>query len=148
MFREKLQETTKGERIMGISTNGFVLTETKDIFTTLSTIENVLINLVKRYSNKDVPIFRDDTSRLPIIEYSPNSKFFSFCFKVNNEFRILIVHFDCDCDYSEYGGSKIIWSVNYWGLAEEIVLSICKEMKQFGKVFYEANDYDSEVVEV
>ena len=60
----------------------------------------------------------------------------------------MTVHFDCDSDYSEYGDSKIIWSVNYWGLAEEIILAICKEMKQFGQVFYEANDCDGEIVEV
>jgi hypothetical protein len=59
-----------------------------------------------------------------------------------------MIQFDCDSYYSEYGGSKIIWRVNYWGLSEEILLGICKEMKQFGQVFYEANDCDSEIVEV
>ena len=61
---------------------------------------------------------------------------------------MLMIHFDCDSDYKEYGGSKIIGGVNYWGMSEEIVLGICNEMKQFGQVFYEANDFDGKVVEV
>lgn len=132
---------------MGVYTNGFVLTEKKDIFAVLNTIEKTLISLVRKYS-QDVPIFRDSTSKLPRVECSPQSQFFNIYFKVNNEARILTVHFDCDCDYKEYGGSKIIWGVNNWGMSEEIILSICEVMKPFGKVFYEANDCDGEVVEV
>lgn len=132
---------------MSVSTSGFVLTETKDVFAILSIIEDNLIQLVKKYSLGDV-LFRDSTSKLPVIECRPDGKFFSIRFKVNNESRILMVHFDCDCDYKEYGNSKIIWSVNYWGLAEEIILSICEAMKPYGQVFYEANDYDGVVVEV
>jgi hypothetical protein len=132
---------------MGISTKGFVLTETKDVFSVLSTIESTLIRLVKKYAIKDTPIFRDSTSKFPKIECNVRGRFFSITFKVNSENRMLMVYFDCDSDYSEYSGSKIIWGVNYWGLSEEIVLGICKEMKQFGQVFYEANDFNG-VVEV
>lgn len=132
---------------MGISTTGFVLTENKDVFAVLSTIENTLTELVKKYSIEEV-IFRDKTSKLPNIECRPLSRAFYIYFKVSNESRMLGVYFDCDCDYKEYGGSKIIWSVNWWGMAEEIILSICKAMKQYGQVFYEANDCEGEVVEV
>jgi hypothetical protein len=132
---------------MGISTTGFVLTENKDIFAVLSTIEDTLTELVRKYA-KDQFIFRDSTSKVPETECNPRSRGFRICFKVNNEDRMLSVHFDCDCDYREYGGSKIIWSVNWWGMAEEIILAVCKAMKQYGKVFYEANDCDGEVVEV
>ena len=131
---------------MSISTNGFVLTEKKDVFSVLSIIESTLIELIKKYSKGN---FRQDTtSKLPTIECKPDLGFFNIYFTVKNESRILTVHFGCDSDYSEYGNSKIIWSVNYWGLAEEIILAICKEMKQFGQVFYEANDCNGEVVEV
>ena len=131
---------------MGISTTGFVLTETKDVFLVLSTIESTLIEIVKKYSKGN---FRQDiTSTLPRIECDPRMRFFRVLFKVNDESRMLTVYFDCDSDYSEFGNSKIIWGVNYWGMSEEIVLGICKEMKQFGQVFYEANDFDGEVVEV
>lgn len=123
---------------MGISTTGFVLTEKKDVFKVLSTIEDTLIELVKRYS----------TSSFPRICCSPTTEYFTIDFKVNNEDRRMFVHFDCDCDKKQYGGSKIIWSVNYWGLAEEIILTVCKAMKQYGRVFYEANDCDGDVVEV
>lgn len=133
---------------MGILTTGFVLTEKKDVFTILSTIEATLIELVRKYATKDTSIFRDSTSRLPEIECNPKSRYFRICFKVNNEDRMLTVHFGCDCDYKEYGDSKIIWSVTNWGLAEEIILSICKEMKQFGKVYYEARDCDDSIVEI
>lgn len=132
---------------MGISTTGFVLTDNKDIFATLRIIENILIDLIRKYA-KEFPIYIDSTSKFPLIECRPEGEFFSIQFKVNNESRMLIVHFDCDCDYKEYGDSKIIWSVNYWGLAEEIVLGICKAMKPYGKVFYEANDFDGDIIEV
>lgn len=118
---------------MSVSTTGFVLTEKKDVFEVLSTIKDAL--------TKDYSVF-------PRIEYEPNGRYFNFFFKINNESRMLMVHFDCDRDYSEYSGSKIIWTLNYWGLAEEIVLSICKAMKRFGQVYYEANDCDGKIVEV
>jgi hypothetical protein len=136
-----------GEKLMGISTTGFVLTENKDVFEVLNIIENTLIELVRKYT-KEFPIFRDKTSKLPVIECSPAFGHFRIFFKINDEDRMLVVHFDCDGDYKEYGDSKIIWSVNYWGLAEEIVLGICEAMKQYGKVFYEANDCDGDIVEV
>lgn len=132
---------------MSISTNGFVLTETKDVFSILSIIESTLIKLIKKYS-QNVPVFQDTTSKFPKIECDPRLGFFNIYFKVKGESRILTVHFDCDSDYSEFGGSKIIWGVNYWGLSEEIVLGICKEIKPFGQVYYEANDCDGKVVEV
>lgn len=132
---------------MVISTSGFVLTENKDIFEVLTTIENTLIDLIKKYA-KEFPIFKDTTSDFPTIECCPGSRYFTIRFKVNDESRMLMVHFNCDCDYSEYGSSKIIWSVNYWGLDEEIVLGICQVMKQYGRVFYKATDFDGNIVEV
>lgn len=132
---------------MGISTKRFVLTEKKDVFAILSTMEDTLTELVRKYA-KDPVIFLDKTSSFPRIECSPKMEFFTINFKVNNEDRMMFVHFDCDYDYEEYGSPVIIWSVNWWGMAEEIVLTVCKAMKQYGRVFYEANDCDGEVVEV
>ena len=118
---------------MSVSTTGFVLTEKKDVFEVLSTIRDALT---------------EDYSVFPRIECELKGRYFNFSFKLNNESRMLMVHFDCDCYYSEYPGSKIIWSLSYWGLAEEIILSICKAMKRFGQVYYEANDCDGKIVEV
>ena len=53
---------------MSVSTTGFVLTETKNVFFVLSTIESILIELIKKYAIKDIPIFRDTTSKFPRIE--------------------------------------------------------------------------------
>jgi len=122
------------------------LTEKKDIFAVLSTMEETLTELVKKYSTGEM-IFLDKTSSFPDIKCNPIFRSFHIYFKVNNESRILGVSFDSS-DYKEYGDSKIIWSVNYWGMAEEIILTICKAMKQYGQVFYEANDCNGEVVEV
>lgn len=132
---------------MGISTTGFVLTEKKDVFAVLRTIETTLTELVRKYA-KDPILFRDKTSNVPTIECSPISRSFYIDFKVNEEERMLSVHFDCDGDYREYGSPVIIWSVNWWGMAEEVIFTVCKAMKQYGRVFYEANDYDGDVVEV
>lgn len=97
---------------MGISTTGFVLTEKKDVFEVLRTIETALTELVRKYS-KDSFLFRDKTSGVPEIKCAPITRSFYIDFKVNDEERMLSVHFDCDGDYKEYGGSKIIWSVNW-----------------------------------
>lgn len=131
---------------MTVCTNGFVLTENKNVFQLMGTIEETLITLVKQYS-KDI-IFRDTTSKFPRIECRPTTEACSIYFKVNDENRILTVNFGCDCDYSEYGDSKIIWSINCWGLADEIVLSVCEAMKEYGRVFYVANDAEDNAVEV
>lgn len=121
---------------MGISTTGFVLTEDKDIFAVLNTIEDTL---KEKYFEEKC---------FPKIECNSSGKYFSIFFKINNENRMLMVHFDCDGDYKEYGDSKIIWSLNCWGLAEDIVLAICEKMKRFGRVFYEAKNCDDLIVEV
>ena len=96
---------------MGISTSGFVLIEKKDVFAVLSTIEDTLIELVKKYSTGEF-IFQDKTSKLPNIECRPVSRAFYIHFKVKDESRMLGVYLDCDCDYKEYGdsfeGAKII----------------------------------------
>ena len=132
---------------MGISTTGFVLTEKKDVFAVLETVETALINLIRKYANNQVT-FREDTRGFPRIEFNPNLRYVTIYFEINGEGRMLGIHFDCDCDYNEYGKEKIIWSINWWGMAEEIILTVCKAMTRYGKVFYEANDYDGEVVEI
>lgn len=83
---------------MGVSTTGFVLTEKKDVFAVLCTIEDTLIELVKKYSTGEV-IFRDKTSSFPRVVCSPTYRAFYIHFKVNGENRMLSVHFDCDCEY-------------------------------------------------
>ena len=100
---------------MGISTTGFVLTETKNVFSVLEIIESTLIELIKKYAIKDIPIFRDTMSKFPRIECTPGFGFFNIYFKINNESRILTVHFDCDSDYSEYGCSKIYGELTIGG---------------------------------
>jgi hypothetical protein len=105
---------------MSVSTTGFVLTEKKDVFEVLEVIDSTLIELVKKYS-KQLFIHKDCTSKLPTIECRPITKCFSIYFRINDEGRILTVHFDCDCYYKEYGDSKIIWSVNNWGYGVPIL---------------------------
>jgi len=133
---------------MSVSTTGFVLTENKNIFAVLTTIESTLIEIIKEYSTTGDAIWKDTTSKLPEIECNPRGEFFTIRFKVKDESRMLMVHFGCDSDYGEYGDSKIIWSVNYWGMAEEIILGICKAMKQYGRVFHQENDFDGSFIEV
>lgn len=124
---------------MSISTTGFVLTDEKPVWPVMTTIEKTIIELVKKYGNGK-PIFRDSTSRFPDTTMHPDVQMCRMQFKVGEEDRMLHVHFNCDLDYSEYGDKKIIWSVSYWGMAEEIVLAICEAMKPYGRVFYQAND--------
>lgn len=124
---------------MSISTTGFVLTNDKPVWAVMTTIEQTINQLVRKYGSGQ-PIFQDSTNRFADTNMNPSCKSCWVNFIVGGEARILSVHFDCDCDYSEYGDKKIIWSLTQWGMAEEIIWSICEAMKPYGKVFYRAND--------
>jgi hypothetical protein len=84
---------------MGISTTGFVLTKNKDVFAVLTTIEDTLAELINKYAKDS--IWLDDDCKLPIIECCARGRYFAIKFKIKNENRMLMVHFDCDCDYKE-----------------------------------------------
>lgn len=125
---------------MSISTTGFVVTKDKDVFKIMEVIDDALTELVKKYA-KDV-VFRDRASSFPHTKIDAQAKLLASYFRINNENRILHINFDCNCDYSEYGDSKIIWSLSHWGMAEEIILAVCSAIKELniGDVYYRAND--------
>lgn len=68
---------------------------------------------------------------------------FNMNFKVNGEQRRLFCTHTCSCDYSEtYKGDKIIFSIGYWGMSDEIMKIVGEACKPFGDVYYDFNDSD------
>ena len=84
---------------MGISTNGFVLTENKDIFAVLTTMEDTLTELVRKYAKET--IWLNDICKLPVVECCSRGRYFAIKFKIKNENRMLMVHFDYDGEVVE-----------------------------------------------
>lgn len=125
---------------MGVSTTGFVATNIKDVFFVGKAVDTVLKNLIKVYRQGN---FRDENNKFPIIELDSTGEYLVYRFVYRGEHRKLMVFFNCDRDCSEaYVGNKIIWSLEHWGSAEEIVLAICKHFYEVhdGLVFFQPED--------
>lgn len=70
---------------------------------------------------------------------------FNMNFRVQGEERSLFCTHDCSNDYSDtYKGDKIIFSLNNWGMSDFIMKVIAKSLKEFGDVYYDHNDCDTE----
>ena len=49
----------------------------------------------------------------------------------------------CSSDYNDvYDGYKVIFSIGYWGNAEEIMNVVSEALKPYGDVYYDYNDCD------
>jgi hypothetical protein len=125
---------------MGIATTGFILTRNKNVFDVMDKVERCLFDLVKKHSTKGALIFMDTKSSFPTMTLRPSGRSVTVRFTVGGENRDLSVFFDFDSDYSEYGDSKIIWRVNTWGRAEEIVHAIGFALQDGDGFYYCAND--------
>lgn len=74
---------------------------------------------------------------------------FCFYFRINGEKRMLHVHLECDCDYSDtYDGYKVIFSIGHWGMYSEIMKQVAQAVESFGDVYYDHNDCDDEDFEL
>ncbi len=63
----------------------------------------------------------------------------------DHSMRMLRMHTDCSCDYSDtYDGDKIIFSLGCWGKSDEIMQVVAKSVAPFGDVYYDHNDCDDE----
>lgn len=70
---------------------------------------------------------------------------FNIEFTLCGEVRDLFVTPTCSTDYSDTAkGDKIIFSLGYWGMSEEIMMSFSKTLQEYGDVYYTPNDCDEE----
>lgn len=59
--------------------------------------------------------------------------------------RNLFMFPTCSSDYNDvYDGYKVIFSIGFWGSAEEIMSVVSKALKPYGDVYYDFNDCDDE----
>lgn len=97
------------------------------------------------WRNKDKPLnhnFTDWTNGIYDIKTSDFGSF-NMDFTVNGEVRSLFCTHTCSSDYKDtYEGDKIIFSIGYWGLSDEIMKIVAEACKSFGDVYYDFNDCD------
>lgn len=66
-------------------------------------------------------------------------------FTIHGENRRVFVTHNCSTDYKDiFDGEKIIFSLGYWGLSDEIMKVIAEPLKEFGDVYYDFNDCDDQ----
>lgn len=124
-------------------------TNNKDVFEVGAAIEKTLKDLMKAHLSPElkncgpIHIYRALNIKMG---FCPSSKYLTFDFKLGEENRTLMVHFGCDSDYEKLNNKpKIICSMGSWGKSDEIILALCKTMKEeFGSVHYTLNDCESE----
>ena len=125
--------------MMGVGTQGFTLTDNKDVFDICTTIDDAL---------KSLPRTKDDKPVWPDWRMMPGLHHARAEFEVNGEGRILWVFFRHD-SVTEPEGPKVIYNLGCWGSSELIVTTVCRAMLKYGRTFYQYSDCsDDEPVEI
>ena len=85
---------------------------------------------------------RKFTNGVSITTY--NFDAFSISFGIGDESRRSLFMFPtCLSDYNDvYDGYVVIFSIGYWGSAEEIMNVVSEALKAYGDVYYDFNDCD------
>jgi hypothetical protein len=74
---------------------------------------------------------------------------FNLIFRINGETRNLRVTHTCSNDAKDvYDGDKIIFSLNCWGMCEEIMMAVNESVKGFGDVYYEYSDAEDNYIKL
>lgn len=134
---------------MGCSTKAFVCTDNKDFWAVtdliVATLQPMINEVIKRNPQKfggmgNIRVERrDNHSRTAML---------TFCIGDVN-LRNMYVFFDFDSDHSDtYKGSKITFDLSAWGSSELIIKSVAEAFKDWGDVYYCANDCSDEFVKL
>jgi hypothetical protein len=150
---------------MGLDSKLFVATKKENILKVMPKVIGSLNTYIraeldayleeKGFSNRMQFMFRDKESKLnkDLKDFSNgisecttyDFRSWNINFKIQGENRSLFVTHTCSNDYKEvYDGDKIIFSLGYWGLSDEIMKVIAESLKEFGDVYYDFNDCDDE----
>jgi hypothetical protein len=150
---------------MGLDSKLFVATKKENILHVMPKVIEGLNTYIraeldayleeKGFSNRMQFMFRDKESELNkgLKDFSNgisecttyDFRSWNINFKIQGENRSLFVTHTCSNDYKEvYDGDKIIFSLGYWGLSDEIMKVVAESLKEFGDVYYDFNDCDDE----
>lgn len=118
---------------MTVETRGLVATDSRDIFAICKAIE---------YGLRDYGVKSIDWSFNPGSEYAvaifvdPNQGELPGAAKG----RKLMVHFLAESDSVEGVDRAIVWTLNLWGNAHDLIKAAGKHLPQFGNVYFLADD--------
>jgi hypothetical protein len=143
---------------MSISSKAFVVTGKENLVEVMNTVVDS-INKWQRskldshietteYINRMNFIHRDDNKKdwsngCSIHAY--NMDCISIDFRVNGESRSLKALPDCSCDTQRiHEGNSIVFSINKWGMSEEIMAVVIAAIKAYGPTYYDFDDCDDE----
>lgn len=131
---------------MGCSTQGYIITEYKDIHGVAQCLQDSIKQIVGKDPSR---AFFDRPNYCVTPKYQPNGQYLVFNFWDGEDSRALYVHLGCDCDAEELGDRKIILSLGCWGNSVQLISQF---MTDLGKVswptamFIHANDCDGEAI--
>lgn len=134
---------------MGVDTNGFILTRSKDAFVIGSLIERSLNHLVVAEKKLTYPDRKDflsaaarDNFRSCSMRLMPESGMLDVDFRFHGEARSLKVFFECDCDHTEYGPHSISLKLGLWGQSPLFMKTVLHALSILGTAYFDENDCD------
>lgn len=132
---------------MGCTTNGFVLTNKKNVFNVWRVVKSALIATMQDesgLSGHELWHKSDGQYSYPTCDlYDVGMITVSFTFK--GEQRDLHIHFECDSDYSYYKkGKKIITSLGAWGSSVFLTEKVLYALSELGSIHIVDNDCSDE----
>ncbi len=103
--------------------------------------ENFLSRAVFMFSQEGEKLFSNGVREVTTSDF----RSWWINFTIHGENRRVFVTHSCSNDYKDtYEGEKIIFSLGHWGLSDVIMKVIAKSLKEFGDVYYDFNDCDTD----
>jgi hypothetical protein len=133
---------------MTVTTNGFVLTSSKDVIKISLLAINALNELIKNDRRKK---FGDVLTNLSDVRaaYSAvdcrllsESEMVQLTFKFRGDQRTMNMHFSCDSDHEEYGPKSISLSMGCSGYSDVFIQTVMHALSLLGPVYFDSNDSD------
>jgi hypothetical protein len=156
-------------KIMGVSTQLFVATESKNIVDVMPVVIDAINKWQRKrfdkylaekgFDNRVSFLFRDKDVGVNkhlkdytngIYDITTNDfRSFNVDFTIHGEQRTVFVTHTCSNDYKDiHNGEKIIFSLGCWGMSREIMTVIGGAVKPFGDVYFMEDDTTDEWVKL
>lgn len=133
---------------MTVTTNGFVLTTSKDVLKISLMVQNALNGLIREDRSKKFGSLSPAHSEVresysPVdCRLLPESGMVQFTFKFRGTNRMMNMHFTCDCDNEEYGPKSVSVTMGCFGYSDVFVQTVLHALSLLGPVYFDSNDSD------
>lgn len=131
---------------MSVDTKGCVVTECKDAFVVVGTLQDWWSSVLKQ-NEITIKDFWKENKQWSSLKFEISSfGLIRAHFLYKGEERMLNVSFYCDCDlelHEEIEGDKCLWlSLGNWGSSVELMTSLLKAFETMGVCYIDENDCD------